>query len=325
MLRIPVNTIGAPQEWKSISMHLSSHCTVTWVIAMSTRAIHHLLPAPLQMPTKHQQCSTCHKQAWLPSLVRFAVSLHPAIPRLTQTGFTTTSNHCPIMTPISRKEKHAVPDQISPKPPRHEFRTVSDTSDNTIISSAVSNTTNSRQALFLPHQNATAQTPIQDAEAIIPLRQCINRCSKAITWSMLFSLTLVMEGYSTILVPNLYSLDPFLRQFGTLQRNGDYQISAEWQSALVNGALAGQILGLFLAGWLAEKIGYRRTLLAGLIADTAFISITFFATSKPVLLAGQCLLGAPWGIFQTISTTYAADILPVRLRGYMTTYVHYLT
>jgi len=130
-----------------------------------------------------------------------------------------------------------------------------------------------------------------------------------------------MEGYSTILVPNLYSLDPFLRQFGTLQRNGDYEISAEWQSALVNGALAGQIIGLFLAGWLAEKIGYRKTLMAGLAAITAFISITFFATTKPVLLVGQCLLGAPWGVFQTISTTYAVDILPVRLRGYLTTYV----
>ena len=131
-----------------------------------------------------------------------------------------------------------------------------------------------------------------------------------------------MEDYSTILVPNLYSLDPFLRQFGTQQRNGDYEISAEWQSALVNGALAGQIIGLFLAGWLAEKIGYRRTLMTGLTAITAFITITFFATSKPVLLLGQCLLGAPWGVFQTISTVYASDVLPVTLRGYLTTYVY---
>lgn len=162
---------------------------------------------------------------------------------------------------------------------------------------------------------------MQDAEASLTLQQCISRYSKAITWSILFSLTLILEGYSTILVPNLYSLDPFLRQFGTLQHNGEYEISAGWQSALVNGALAGQIIGLFLAGWAAEKIGYRKTLMAGLAAIAAFISITFFATTKPVLLVGQCLLGAPWGVFQTISTTYAVDILPVRLRGYLSTYV----
>lgn len=138
-------------------------------------------------------------------------------------------------------------------------------------------------------------------------------------WSVLFSLTLIMEGYSTILVPNLYSLGPFRRQFGTLQGNGDHEISAIWQSALVNGALTGQIIGLFLAGWLAEKIGYRKTLMTGLAAATTFITITFFAKTKPVLLVGQCLLGAPWGVFQTISTVYASDVLPVKLRGYLTT------
>jgi SP family general alpha glucoside:H+ symporter-like MFS transporter len=151
------------------------------------------------------------------------------------------------------------------------------------------------------------------------LRQCLQRYPKAIIWSVLFSLTLIMEGYSTILVPNLYSLDPFLQHFETRQPNGDYEISAAWQSALVNGTMAGQIIGLFLAGWLAEGIGYRKTLMTGLIATTAFITITFFATSKPVLLVGQCLLGVPWGIFQTISTVYASDILPVKLRGYLTT------
>jgi SP family general alpha glucoside:H+ symporter-like MFS transporter len=225
------------------------------------------------------------------------------------------------MTPISKKEGQAAPERMSPQSLQREDRTISGSSDNTASSSAFTNTTYNSETPCLPYRTTTAQTAIQDAEASLTLRQCIERYSKAIAWSILFSLTLIMEGYSTILVPNLYSLDPFLRQFGTLQRNGDYEISAEWQSALVNGALAGQIIGLFLAGWLAEKIGYRKTLMAGLAAITAFISITFFATTKPVLLVGQCLLGAPWGVFQTISTTYAVDILPVRLRGYLTTYV----
>lgn len=197
----------------------------------------------------------------------------------------------------------------------------SDSSGNTNLSNAYTNTTYNSATPCLPRR-PTTQTAIQDVEQNMTLRQCFKRYPKAILWSGLFSLTLIMEGYSTTLVPNLYSLDPFLHQFGTRQRNGDYEISAEWQSALVNGALAGQIIGLFLAGWLAEKIGYRKTLMAGLTAITAFVTITFFATSKPVLLAGQCLLGAPWGVFQTISTVYASDVLPVRLRGYLTTYVY---
>lgn len=104
-----------------------------------------------------------------------------------------------------------------------------------------------------------------------------------------------------------------------MQANGRYEISADWQSALVNGGLAGQIVGLFATGTLAERIGYRYTLMVGLVAMSLFILVPFFATSKEVLLIGQCLLGMPWGMFQCICTAYAADVCPVALRAYLTT------
>jgi SP family general alpha glucoside:H+ symporter-like MFS transporter len=158
----------------------------------------------------------------------------------------------------------------------------------------------------------------------LTLLQGVRQYPKAITWSVLLSLTLIIEGYSTILIPNLFALGPFKQQFGDRQPSGAYEISAPWQSALVNGGLAGQILGLFAAGTLAEKIGYRHTLMVGLWLMTAFISVPFFATNKIVLLIGQCLMGAPWGLFQCISTVYAADVCPVGLRAYLTTYVSFL-
>lgn len=211
---------------------------------------------------------------------------------------------------------------MSPSSTKHQARIPSNSSENTNLSTTFTNATYNSATPCLPGL-PTTQTAIQDAEQNMTLRQGLRRYPKAIMWSVLFSLTLIMEGYSTILVPNLYSLGPFRRQFGAVQRNGEHDIGAVWQSALVNGALAGQIVGLFLAGWLAEKIGYRRTLMLGLTAITAFITITFFATSKSALLVGQCLLGAPWGVFQTISTVYASDVLPVRLRGYLTTCVYF--
>ncbi|KAJ4991625.1 sugar porter family MFS transporter [Stagonosporopsis vannaccii] len=234
------------------------------------------------------------------------------------------------MAIVSKEEQDATGHISSPSMQRHS-RTCSDSSSNTRLSNTrLSNTRLSNTCTNSTHDSTTPCLPesstndiaTQDVEQNIGLRNCLRRYPKAIMWSVLFSLTLVMEGYSTILVPNLYSLDPFLRQFGTRRRNGDYQISAMWQSLLVNAALGGQIIGLFLSGWLAEKNGYRKTLMAALIACTAFITITFFAKSKAMLLAGQCLLGVPWGVFQTISTVYASDILPVGLRGYLTTYIN---
>ncbi|CAN9158102.1 unnamed protein product [Alternaria alternata] len=161
-----------------------------------------------------------------------------------------------------------------------------------------------------------------ETERSMSLREGIHLYPKAITWSVLLSMTLIMEGFSTILVPNLFSMQAFRKQFGSLQANGRYEISADWQSALVNGGLAGQIVGLFATGTLAERIGYRYTLMVGLVAMSLFILVPFFATSKEVLLIGQCLLGMPWGMFQCICTAYAADVCPMALRAYLTTYVN---
>jgi SP family general alpha glucoside:H+ symporter-like MFS transporter len=158
-----------------------------------------------------------------------------------------------------------------------------------------------------------------EAERSMSLREGIRLYPKAITWSVLLSMTLIMEGFSTILVPNLFAMQAFRKQFGSLRPTGLYEINADWQSALVNGGLAGQIVGLFATGTLAERIGYRYTLMIGLVAMSLFILVPFFATDKNVLLIGQCLLGMPWGMFQCICTVYAADVCPVALRAYLTT------
>ncbi|KAG9734564.1 hypothetical protein KCU73_g10735, partial [Aureobasidium melanogenum] len=50
------------------------------------------------------------------------------------------------------------------------------------------------------------------------------------------------------------------------------------------------------------------TLLNGLIF------IIFFAQSLLMLLVGEILMGIPWGAFQTLTTTYAAEVYPVSLR-----------
>jgi len=41
-----------------------------------------------------------------------------------------------------------------------------------------------------------------------------------------------------------------------------------------------------------------------------------------MLLVGEILCGLPWGVFQTITTAYAAEVTPVALRPYLTTYVN---
>jgi SP family general alpha glucoside:H+ symporter-like MFS transporter len=216
-------------------------------------------------------------------------------------------------------------DQKDPGVTEHRENILTRGHSDTVSSSSTADTTDASTITNYGSTNpmlersASIVDATNDEERSMTLREGIRLYPKAITWSVLISMTLIMEGFSTILVPNLFSMDPFRRQFGSLQSDGKYELSADWQSALVNGGLVGQIVGLFATGTLAERIGYRHTLMVGLTAMALFIFVPFFATSKVVLLVGQCMLGMPWGMFQCLCTVYAADVCPVALRAYLTT------
>lgn len=90
---------------------------------------------------------------------------------------------------------------------------------------------------------------------------------------------------------NLFAYAPFQRRFGVLQTDGSYQLTAAWQSGLSNAPLVGEILGLFVNGIIAERFGYRKTIIGSLMLVVAFIFIVFFAKSIEMLLVGEILLG----------------------------------
>ncbi|KAJ5242825.1 uncharacterized protein N7469_001152 [Penicillium citrinum] len=146
---------------------------------------------------------------------------------------------------------------------------------------------------------------------------------KAVAWSILISTCIAMEGYDISLVNNFYAFPQFNRKYGELQSNGSYQVPARWQSGLSNGAYVGEIIGLFINGFASERFGYRYTLMACLILVTAWTAIFFTAQNIQALLAAEILCGIPWGVFQTLTITYASEVCPVSLRGYLTTYVNF--
>jgi SP family general alpha glucoside:H+ symporter-like MFS transporter len=63
-------------------------------------------------------------------------------------------------------------------------------------------------------------------------------------------------------------------------------------------------------------------MIGALFAVNLFIFIVFFAQNIVMLLCGLILCGIPWGVFQTLTCTYAAEVVPVPLRPILTTYVN---
>ncbi|KAJ6440004.1 sugar porter (SP) family MFS transporter [Purpureocillium lavendulum] len=161
------------------------------------------------------------------------------------------------------------------------------------------------------------------AEHEMSLLQAVKTYPKAIGWSVLLSSTLIMEGYDLALLGNLYASQPFNKKYGTLNpATGKYSVSAAWQSGLSNGARAGEIFGLIIAGWTADRYGYKKTTVGFLIAMIAFVFVLFFAPNVKVLVVGEILCGIPWGAFQSITPAYASEVAPVVLRPYLTTFIN---
>jgi SP family general alpha glucoside:H+ symporter-like MFS transporter len=161
-----------------------------------------------------------------------------------------------------------------------------------------------------------------EQEHSMSFMQAVKLYPKAVGWSMLLSTAIVMEGYDVVLLSSFYALPQFNQKYGVIAADGEYTIPAPWKSGLSNGALCGEILGLFINGIISEKYGYRKTMIGSLCLMIAFIFIPFFSHNLPTLLAGEILCGIPWGVFQTLTTAYASEVCPVVLRAYLCTYVN---
>ncbi|GAO13602.1 uncharacterized protein UV8b_05884 [Ustilaginoidea virens] len=170
----------------------------------------------------------------------------------------------------------------------------------------------------LVHEAAAAT----ESEHNMGLVKSLKLYKRACLWSIFLSTCIIMEGFDVVLLNNLFAYPPFQKKFGVLQPDGTYQITASWQSGLSNGTLCGQIFGLFATGIIADRFGYRKTLMGALAGCIGFIFIVFFAESLVQLIIGQILIGVPWGVFQTLTTTYASEVCPTHLRAYLTTYVN---
>ncbi|KAK9489551.1 hypothetical protein V1508DRAFT_444592 [Lipomyces doorenjongii] len=107
--------------------------------------------------------------------------------------------------------------------------------------------------------------------------------------------------FPTLLLPSI--LPPSIGSPATVPN----LLSAAWQAGLSNGAQVGEIFGLYFAGYAAERYGYRKTMTSALLAIVAFVFIQFFVSHIQTLQAAYILRGLPGGVFQTITTAYAAE------------------
>lgn len=125
-----------------------------------------------------------------------------------------------------------------------------------------------------------------------------------------------MESYDVFLIGNFVALPAFIDKYGIVDMaTGEKVIATKWQSALQVSGQLGALIGVFLAGPLTSRIGYRWATLTGLMLLNAFIFCFYFADSLPVIFVAQLLEGMPWGIFIANAPAYCSEIVPMKLRA----------
>src|SRR4051812_3092898 len=157
---------------------------------------------------------------------------------------------------------------------------------------------NDKRNIFRGAETATSN------EQTMTLLQGIKLYPKAVAWSVLISTCIAMEGYDVCLLSNFYGFEQFNKKYGHALPDGTYQVSAPWQAGLSNGAYVGEVIGLFINGYVSERFGYRYTVMICLTLIVAFTAIFFTAQSVEVLEVAEILCGIPWGVFQTLAVTY---------------------
>jgi SP family general alpha glucoside:H+ symporter-like MFS transporter len=131
-----------------------------------------------------------------------------------------------------------------------------------------------------------------------------------------------MEGFDVSIFSSYWGHPWFLKRFGELQPDGTYVANANWQAACGNATNVGSIIGLAINAFCQYNFGSKRTYLVTMVVMTLVIFVPVFATNIYVLFAGSLLMGIPWGVFQVLTTAYAAELCPMAVRAHLTSFVN---
>ena len=88
---------------------------------------------------------------------------------------------------------------------------------------------------------------------------------------------------------NFVALSIFQQTYGVPSASSasGFAIETKWQSALFQSGQCGAFVGVFLAGPITNRLGYRWTTILGLVLMNATVFISFFVSSLPIIYSIQ--------------------------------------
>ncbi|KAF4469157.1 MFS maltose permease [Fusarium albosuccineum] len=162
----------------------------------------------------------------------------------------------------------------------------------------------------------------QRVDTTMTARTAFGYYRKAVAWSVAMSMSTIMESYGLLLMNSFFAFPQFQQRYGVQLPSGAYSVPARWQLALTIVSNIGLIIGVFANGYCADRWGLRKVMMTSHVFFASFVFINFFAPSVEVLVVGTLLISIPCGFFAAATPSYAAEVAPLRLNGYLTVYVN---
>lgn len=116
------------------------------------------------------------------------------------------------------------------------------------------------------------------------------------------------------LTGNFVAIDAFKKAYGVKLSDGSFAIPTKWQSALFQAGQCGAFVGVFLAGPITNRLGYRWTTILALVLMNATIFVSFFVSS---LIKHLCLVPNANPLGRFTSGPYCGTSLGRRALGFV--------
>ncbi|THZ53484.1 MFS hexose transporter [Aureobasidium pullulans] len=147
--------------------------------------------------------------------------------------------------------------------------------------------------------------------------EATKRHPRELLWCIYAIFVLVLSSFDNQAGGVVLSIPQFRKDFGS-PYNGNYVLSAEWQSAYSGAPVLSSIVGLLVSGWLADKIGRKWMFAIGYLIVFVSITIETLSTSNLVFFIGKFVAGFAIGAFTTTALTYLGEVAPRPARGILT-------
>ena len=117
-------------------------------------------------------------------------------------------------------------------------------------------------------------------------------------------------------VPSLFPQPPLTLSYSYVLDDGEAILPASWQTAFNTISTVGQFFGGFACSWLADRIGRRAALLAGILICSGGCIGEMLSVTRGAFLASKLVLGAGLGFYLTIAPLVCSEFAPLALRGF---------